>query len=180
MPWCRVGLQVMMCGCFRLAAWNRDPFGWGSLPNCQVPMLLCLPGWLWSLCCMAPGLSVSALPCWSASESVFLGYWKLGSGWRPLVDVWWLLCNNPDFLHSFSRYIGNFQVFFFYIQVSPKIPPKFRQSLPYTGRSQVIDIYPVYTSNISHLLITQLRPNHPGSQPNLLSSTQHILFNNII
>jgi hypothetical protein len=90
-------------------------------------------------------------------------------------------CNNPDFLHSVSRYIRNFQVIFFFdIQVPPKFPPKFRQSLPYTGRSQVINIYPVYTSNISHLLITQLRPNRPGSQPNLLSSTQHILFNNII
>jgi hypothetical protein len=86
-------------------------------------------------------------------------------------------CDNPDFLHSFSLYIGNFQVIFFF---DIQVPPKFRQSLPYTGRSQVIDIYPVYTSNISHLLITQLRPNRPGSQPNLLSSTQHVLFNNII
>jgi hypothetical protein len=55
----------------------------------------------------------------------------------------------------------------FFIQFSykslPKFAPKFRQSLPYTGRFQVIDIYPVYTSNISHL-ITQSRPNHFGSQ----------------
>jgi len=43
-----------------------------------------------------------------------------------------------------------------------KFPPKFRQSLPYTRRSQVIDIYPIYISNIS-LLITQSRPNHSGS-----------------
>jgi len=89
-------------------------------------------------------------------------------------------CNNPDFLHFVLRYFGNFQVIFFNIQVPPKFPPKFRQSLPYIGRSQVIDIYAVYTSNISHLLITQLQPNRPGSQSNLLSSTQHILFNNII
>ena len=65
-----------------------------------------------------------------------------------------IIVTTPIFLHSFSRYIGNFQVnFFFYdIQVPPKFLPKFQQSLPYTGRSQVIDIYPVYTSNISHLI----------------------------
>jgi hypothetical protein len=45
----------------------------------------------------------------------------------------------------------------------PKFPLKFRQSLPYIGKSQVIDTYPVYTFNILHL-ITASRPNHPGSQ----------------
>jgi hypothetical protein len=47
---------------------------------------------------MAPGLSVSALSCWSVLESVFLGYCKLGSGWRPFVDVWWLLYAVVDLL----------------------------------------------------------------------------------
>jgi hypothetical protein len=73
------------------------------------------------------------------------------------------------FLHSFLRYIENFQVNFFFcdIQVPPKFLPKFRQSLPYTSRFQVIDIYSVYTSNISHLItqnhdpiILDLHPTH--------------------
>jgi hypothetical protein len=38
MLWCRVGLLVMMCGWFLMIAWYRDPFGWGSLSNCLVPM----------------------------------------------------------------------------------------------------------------------------------------------
>jgi hypothetical protein len=68
----------------------------------------------------------------------------------------------PIFLHSFSQYIGNFQVIcFFFIQV----PPKFRQSLPYTGRSQVIDIYHVYTSNISHLITQNHDPIIMGLNP---------------
>ena len=52
------------------------------------------------------------------------------------------LCNNPDFPRPFSRYIGNFQVIFLYIYIytgSTKFLPKFRQSLPYNRRSQVID-----------------------------------------
>ena len=70
------------------------------------------------------------------------------------------------FLHSFSQYIENFQVnFFIYIQVPPKFLPKFRQSLPYTGRSQVIDIYPVYTSNISHLITQSHDPIILGLHP---------------
>jgi len=70
------------------------------------------------------------------------------------------------FLHSFSRYIGNFQVIFFCdIQVPPKFLPKFRQSLPYTGRSQVIDIYPVYTSNISYLITQNHDPIMLGLNP---------------
>jgi len=44
-----------------------------------------------------------------------------------------------------------------------KFPPKFWQSLLYTERSQIIDICPIYTSNILHL-ITESRPNQPGSQ----------------
>ena len=60
------------------------------------------------------------------------------------------------------------RVIFLYICIQfsytslPKFPPKFRQSLPYIGRSQVIDIYHVYTSNISYL-ITQSQPNCLGS-----------------
>jgi hypothetical protein len=150
MSWCRVGLQVMMCGWFPLAAWNRDLFGWGSLPNCLVPMLLWLPGWLWSLCCMAPGLSVSALLCWSTLESVLLGYWKLGSGWRPLVDVWWLLCNNPDFLHSFSRYIGNFQVFFFIYRFHQNFHQNFGRVSPILGGPK-LSTYTLFTLLISHI-----------------------------
>ena len=63
--------------------------------------------------------------------------------------------------------IGVIFFLFFLFQFSykslPKFPLKFRQSLPYTRRSQVIDIYPVYTFNILHL-ITQSWPNHLGSQ----------------
>ena len=70
------------------------------------------------------------------------------------------------FLHSFSQYIGKFQVIFFlYIQVPPKFSPKFRQSLPYTGRSQVIDIYHVYTSNNSHLITQNHDPIILGLNP---------------
>jgi len=56
---------------------------------------------------------------------------------------------------------------FFYTQFSYKsllkFPLKFWQSSFYTGRFQVIDIYIVYTSNISHL-ITQSQSNRSGSQ----------------
>jgi len=76
-------------------------------------------------------------------------------------------CNNPIFLHSFSQYIGNSQVNFFFCDIQD--PPKFRQSLPYTGRSQVINIYPVYTSNISYL-ITQ---NHDSIIPSLNPTHYH-------
>ena len=50
-------------------------------------------------------------------------------------------CNNPDLPHSFSRYIGNFQVIIYiYIYTgSTKFLPKFRQILPYNRTSQVID-----------------------------------------
>ena len=74
----------------------------------------------------------------------------------------------PIFLHSFSRYFGNFQVNFFFfcdIQVPSKFLPKFRQSLPYTGRSQVIGIDPVYTSNISHLITQNHDPIILGLNP---------------
>jgi len=79
-------------------------------------------------------------------------------------------CNTPYFHYIYNYFptiwYVKIQVIFF-LQFSykslPKFPPKFRQSLPYIGRSQVIDIYPLYTSNISHL-ITQSRPNRPGSQ----------------
>jgi len=78
-------------------------------------------------------------------------------------------CNNPDFSTFFFliywKFSGNF--FFCDIQVPPKFLLKFRQSLPYIGRSQVIDIYHVYTSNISHLItqnhdsiILGLNPTH--------------------
>jgi len=116
------------------------------------------------------------LGCWwwrlEASGLLLLLFSLLAESWGVTTPIFYILfCDTLEIFRKF---------FFFDIQVPPKFPPKFRQSLPYTGRSQVIDIYPVYTSNISHLLITQLRPNRPGSQPNLLSSTQHILFNNII
>ena len=72
------------------------------------------------------------------------------------------------FPHPFSRYIGKFQVNFFfyiYIQVPPKFPTKFRQSLLCTGKSQVIDIYPVYTSNGSHLITQNHDPIILGLNP---------------
>ena len=72
-------------------------------------------------------------------------------------------CNNPDFPHPISRYIGNFQVNFFYIYI--QVPPKFQQSLLYTGRSQVIDINPVYTSNNSHLITQNHDPIILGLNP---------------
>ena len=58
----------------------------------------------------------------------------------------------------------------------PKFPLKFQQSLPYTGRSQVIDIYHVYTSNILHL-ITQSRPNHPESESHKHHHHNHNIYN---
>jgi len=71
-------------------------------------------------------------------------------------------CNNPDFSTFFFaiywKFLGNF---FFNTQV----PPKFRQSLPYIGRSQVINIYPVYTSNISHLITQNHDPIILGLNP---------------
>ena len=69
---------------------------------------------------------------------------------------------------------------YIYIYIYIQVPPKFQQSLLYTGRSQVMDINPVYTSNNSHLITQNHDPNHPGSQPNSLSTTQNILFNNIV
>ena len=66
------------------------------------------------------------------------------------------------FLHSFLQYIGNFQVIFFF---NTQVPPKFRQSLPYIGRSQVINIYPVYTSNISYLITQNHDPIILGLNP---------------
>ena len=72
-------------------------------------------------------------------------------------------CNDHDFSTFFFaiywKISGNF--FFIYIQV----PPKFQQSLPYTGRSQVIDIYPVYTSNNSHLITKNHDPIILGLNP---------------
>ena len=63
-----------------------------------------------------------------------------------------------------------------FIQVPPKILSKFRRSLPYTRRSQVIDKIILYFQ--FHFTT---RSNHPGSQSNSSSSsTQHIIFNNII
>jgi len=46
-----------------------------------------------------------------------------------------------------------------------QVSPKFWQSLPYTGRSQVIDIYPIYTSNISHLITQNHDPIILGLNP---------------
>jgi hypothetical protein len=91
-------------------------------------------------------------------------------------------CNNPDFSTFFFaiywKYLGKF--FFFDIQVPPKFLPKFRQSLPYTGGSQVIDIYPIYTSNISHLItqnhdpiILDLNPTHSHQHNTSYSITSY-------
>jgi hypothetical protein len=86
----------------------------------------------------------------------------------PFVFVDFLTVNNKKpvttliFLHSFSQYIGNIQVIFFF---DIQVPPKFRQSLSYTGRSQVIDIYLVYTSNISHLITQNHNPIILGLNP---------------
>ena len=78
-----------------------------------------------------------------------------------------MLCNNPDFSTFFFaiywKFSGNF--FFFDIQVPPKFLPKFWQSLPYTGRSQVIDIYLVYTFNNSHLITQNHDPIILGLNP---------------
>jgi hypothetical protein len=104
---------------------------------------------------------------------------------HPSNDKAWKHFNSvttPIFLHSFLQYIGNFQIIFFYIyiQVPPKFLPKFQQSLPYTGRSQFIDIYPVYTSNISHLItqnhdliILGLNPTHSHQHNTSYSITSY-------
>ena len=63
-------------------------------------------------------------------------------------------------------YIKIWVIFFqFSYKRLPKFPPKFQQSLPYTGRSQVIDIYPVYTSNGSHLITQNHDPIILGLNP---------------
>jgi len=92
--------------------------------------------------------------------------------WR--VDPGELKCYILDFLHPFSRYVENSQCNFF-IYVPLKFVPKFQRSLPYTSRFQVIK------KIILHFQFhfTTLS-NHPGSQSNSSSSTQHILFNNTI
>jgi hypothetical protein len=40
------------------------------------------------------------------------------------------ICNNPDFLHPFSRYIENFQVIFFRYTCSTKISTKMSAESP--------------------------------------------------
>jgi hypothetical protein len=53
---------------------------------------------------------------------------------------------------------------------------KFRRSLPYTGRSQVIDIRPVYTSNIPYVL-TQFNPIILGLNPtNIIIHINHNVY----
>jgi hypothetical protein len=54
------------------------------------------------------------------------------------------ICNNLKTIsiniYLFNSYIkGKWSNFFFFLLNSPKFLTKFRQSLPYTGRSQVID-----------------------------------------
>ena len=87
-------------------------------------------------------------------------------------------CNNPDFSTFFFaiywKILGNF---FFDIQVPPKFLPKYQQSLPDTGRSQVIDIYPGYTSNISHLITQNHDPIILGHNPTYYH--QHNIFYSI-
>jgi hypothetical protein len=91
------------------------------------------------------------------------------------------MCNNPDFSTFFFviywKFSGNF---FFDIQVPPKFLPKFRQNLLYTGRSQVINIYHVYTFNISHLItqnhdsiILGLNPTHSHQHNTSYSITSY-------
>ena len=59
---------------------------------------------------------------------------------------------------------GKFYIYI-YIYIYIQVPPKFWQSLPCTGRSQVIDIYPVYTSNNSHLITQNHDPIILGLNP---------------
>ena len=80
------------------------------------------------------------------------------------------LCNDHDFsTFFFAIYWKISGKFFFYIYI--QVPPKFRQSFPCTSRSQVIDIYPVYTSNNSHLITQNHDPIILG--PNPTHSHQH-------
>jgi len=113
---------------------------------------------------------------WSASIGVVQQQQQESASWASTAGRWSHLsylvkfCNIPYFHYIYNYFptiwYVKIQVIFF-LQFSYKsllkFPPKFWQSLPYIGRSQVIDIYPVYTSNISHL-ITQSWPNRPGSQ----------------
>ena len=70
----------------------------------------------------------------------------------------------PIFHIQFRDTLEIFQVIFFlYIYI--QVPPKFQQNLLYTGRSQVIDINPVYTSNNSHLITQNHDPIILGLNP---------------
>jgi len=71
-------------------------------------------------------------------------------------------CNNLDFLHSFSRYIGNFQVNFFFLYIYTGSTKISAESLLYWKVPSYRHI-PIYTSNISHI-ITQSQPNRLESQ----------------
>jgi hypothetical protein len=76
-----------------------------------------------------------------------------------------LRCNNPDFTHPFSRYIGNFQVFFFifYIPVPPNFYQNFSRVSPILGGPK-LSTKPYYTSNFN---------SHPDPIILDLNPTQH-------